>query len=389
MTKFQRSLTIFIIVLGIGLSLGTLILLSSERDFVILYAADVSLVHGVNPYDAPAVSELFVSLRGGQPEDYSFPPLAYPPWYLLTTFYLGWLSPALAARIWYMLNVTMIVGAVWLLTENWPLKKRALAASASLLFLPVFGLLSVGQFTAPLLFGTALFLRSVRRESVWEAVPGLLLLTFKPNLGVWILLAGLGWLACQRSRRSYFYRLLGGMLLGGFLLGGVSLIFIPTWPWDYWHALRGFGAMTTFAACDTCASLSLALAAWFTGQAGMTWGILIGLGLLLLISGGIALWKRSLLRSLYALLALVALLTLLLMPYGMDYDYILLIVPFLWLARRARRPLDWLMPGLAYFVPWLLLLLSTRQWLNISLIFSAVLLLAAMISSHAQEASAA
>lgn len=386
--RLKRYATFFLAALGVGLYIGTLTLLRFDGDFIVLYTADVSLRHGVNPYNLLAVRTLFASLPGGLPVSVSLSPLAYPPWYLLSTFYLGWLPPAIAARVWYLLNTAMISLSIWLLAEGWSIKKRFLTVCAAIFFLPVYGLLIVGQYTAPLLLGATLFLHAVRRESVWGAILGLLLLTFKPHFGGWIFLAGAGWLLFRQTKRHYPYRVLAGTLTGGLLLAGVSLLLIPTWPQDYWQAIRGFGAMETFVTCDICASLPVLLTKWITGRASMTGGVIAGIGLLLLITSGVVIWKCSILQDLDTLLAFAILLALLLMPYGINYDFMLLIFPLLWLMRRVHRRGDWLAPGFAYLIPWLALLLFDRQAVNISLSFSAILLLTVLLFSP-QSAEAA
>ncbi|MDO9130098.1 MAG: hypothetical protein Q7U34_09555, partial [Anaerolineales bacterium] len=73
---------------------------------------------------------------------------------------------------------------------------------------------------------------------------------------------------------------------------------------------------------------------------------------------------------------------------GLNYDFMLLIFPFLWLMRRVHRRGDWLVPGFAYFIPWLALLLVDRQVVSISLLFSAILLLTVLLFSP-QSAEAA
>jgi hypothetical protein len=60
-------------------------------------------------------------------------------------------------------------------------------------------------------------------------------------------------------------------------------------------------------------------------------------------------------------------------PYLQNYDYLLLVVPLIELARRKRRPLEWIAMGIAYGLPYVSLALwGTRG--NASLIVSACIL---------------
>jgi hypothetical protein len=67
------------------------------------------------------------------------------------------------------------------------------------------------------------------------------------------------------------------------------------------------------------------------------------------------------------------LVTLIVSPYLQSYDYILLLVPFILLARVMRSPMAWIALALAYALPLIgLVLLGTLG--NISLIISACIL---------------
>ena len=69
------------------------------------------------------------------------------------------------------------------------------------------------------------------------------------------------------------------------------------------------------------------------------------------------------------------LVTLLVSPYLLNYDFVLLIVPIFILAGQAKNRLDWFLIGAAYILPWLGLGLFGRQG-NVVLILSTFLVAA-------------
>src|SRR5688572_260282 len=164
--------------------------LPSHSDFSAIYNTDLALVHGVPIYDIPAVESLAMKASGIPQEKFFLARFPYPPWYALSTFYLGLMPARAAATLWFELNLVMLFLSVWLLTDGWSGRWRLVAFPLSLFFLPVLGALSVGQYDFPVLLGTSLLTYSLRKENVPLTVAGIILLTFKPHVGALILLAG-------------------------------------------------------------------------------------------------------------------------------------------------------------------------------------------------------
>ena len=100
------------------------------------------------------------------PEKFFLARFPYPPWYALSTFYLGWMPAKAAATLWFELNLVMLFLSVWLLTDGWPGRWTLIAFPLALFFLPVLGALSVGQYDFPVLLGTSLLIYSLRKENV-------------------------------------------------------------------------------------------------------------------------------------------------------------------------------------------------------------------------------
>src|SRR5512133_25849 len=194
------------------------------QDFSVMYFTNKGLLNGIHIYDYLAQLDFVKTLTS---PGFTFHPYPYPPWYALATIYLGWLPIQVAARMWFFMNLAMIGGAAWLLTPGWKPVPRIFAAFASIMFIPAFGLLIVGQYSPPVLLGGALFIWSTRKKSAeWTAV-GLLLMTFKPHIGGILFVAGFGWLLYNsRLPRS---------------LENGSLAHLP------WRAVPGTTSPTTWA----------------------------------------------------------------------------------------------------------------------------------------------
>ena len=106
------------------------------QDFSVMYFSVKGLLAGIPIYDYPAQLEF---VKGITPAGFSFHPYPYPPWYALSTFYLGFLSIQVAARAWFLMNITMLSLSAWLLTPGWKAPWRILACLAAILFYPAFG----------------------------------------------------------------------------------------------------------------------------------------------------------------------------------------------------------------------------------------------------------
>jgi len=345
------------------------------QDFSVMYFTNQGLLNGIQIYDYPA-QLAFVKTQ--TPVSFTFHPYPYPPWYALATLYLGGLPIQVAARVWFFLNLALIGGAAWLLTPRWKAIPQILGIFAAIMFIPAFGLLIVGQYSAPVLFGAALFAWSARKQSVgWTAV-ALLLITFKPHIGGILFLAGFGWLIYARryergkpqftendpllagfrqaqpsaSVKRYAQRAIWLTLLGGVVLAGLGFLADPAWPLTYLQSLGRYRDLPGVQTCGLCASLSVALVRVVTGQSQTGMAAWVSLALAAGV-GALLFWRfRAHLQEAAALTALAATVTLLIDPYLLNYDYILLLIPLFWLARKPR------FAALVYFIPWAALALG-------------------------------
>lgn len=369
----KRILSWILVSLIFGLMLAAAYLplpVQPYQDFQIIYHADMGLLRGIPLYDHVGQMKIIGDLAGVQPEQVILHPFPYPPWYAMAALPLVLLPIEVAARLWLELNVAMLMFTVWLLTEDWKPWKRLVTFPLALIFLPVLGALLVGQYVFPVLLGMALFVYALKHEKpLLTAIAGALL-TFKPHLGALVLLAGLVHLWLQSD--TFGRRALWAMIFTGVLLFGVGFLADPAWPLNYLKSLTGFRALEGVTSCDLCVSLPVMLSS-LTGAGGIQSGFWLA-GILLLTFVGLFLSKNQ--KQFFPpdwLVGTFALVTLLVSPYLLNYDYVLLLIPLFFMASRALTLGEWSLTGLIYLIPWLGLGLFGRQG-NITLVLSTLLM---------------
>lgn len=346
--------------------------LPAGSDFSALYNTDLALVNRVPIYDLPRVEALAVQHSGIPPEKFFLARFPYPPWYALSTFYLGLLPDPAAATLWFELNLAMLFLSVWLLTDGWPGRLRLVAFPLALFFLPVLGALAVGQYDFPVLLGTALLIYALRKENVALTVLGAVLLTFKPHIGALILLSALGWLIASRS--NFGRGAIRSSLGAGVVLFVAGFLADPSWIVSYPKMLLNYQNEDNVATCSECASLPVWLSRWFFGGslANAMWLALI----LLILLVSVFYFIHASLRSHELLLSAATLATLLASPYLYNYDFLLLLIPFAALINRG----NWIQKisvVICYLVPTFLILFYGREG-NLSLLL-VTLVMAALL----------
>src|ERR1051325_1177503 len=146
--KRQHILLLSIILLAIllpAIAISIPTSLPANSDFSAIYNTDLALVHRVPIYDLTKVQALAVQHAGIAPEKFFLARFPYPPWYALSTFYLGLLPAQAAATLWVELNLLMLFLSVWFLTDGWSGRLRLIAFPLALFFFPVVGALAIGQ----------------------------------------------------------------------------------------------------------------------------------------------------------------------------------------------------------------------------------------------------
>ena len=362
------SILLFVIIL-FSVALYVPNSLPAHSDFSAIYNTDLALVHRVPIYDLEKVEALAVQYAEIPPEKFFLARFPYPPWYALSTFYLGLMPAKTAATLWFELNLVMLFLSVWLLTDGWPGRWRLIAFPLALFFFPVLGALSVGQYDFPVLLGTSLLIYSLRKENVPLTVAGMVLLTFKPHVGALILLAGLGWLIYHRS--DFGKRLIRPLPAAAAVLFLVGFLADPSWIISYPRLLLNYQSEGNVSNCSECASVPVSLSRWFFdgSLANALW-----IAIVLLLAFGLMLYfLRTFLKAHEFLLNAALLITLLASPYLYNYDFLLLLVPFAELARRGTLA-EKIIVFVCYLVPTYALLFYGREG-NLSLLIVSLLLL--------------
>lgn len=343
--------------------------LPAHSDFSAIYNTDLALVNRIPIYNIPKVEALAQQHSDLPAENFFLARFPYPPWYALSTFYLGLWPANVAATLWFELNLAMLFLSVWLLTEGWSGRARLIAFPLALFFLPVLGALSVGQYDFPILLGTSLLIHSLRKGNVTLTTLGIVLLTFKPHVGALILLSVLGWLIA--SRNSFAWRVIRSTAIAAGFLFVIGFLADPAWIISYPKMLLNYQSEGNVAGCSECASLPVWLSRWlFNGSLSNA----VWIALALLIVFGILFYSlRFSFKSQELLLTAALLVTLLVSPYLYNYDFLLLLIPFAVLVSKTN-PGQIVIVILCYLVPTLALILYGRAG-NISLIIVSMVMI--------------
>jgi len=356
--------------------------LPAHSDFSAIYNTDLALVHGVPIYDLRAVESLAVKASGIPPEKFFLARFPYPPWYALSTFYLGLLPAKAAATLWFELNLVMLFLSIWFLTDGWSPRLRLIAFPLALFFLPVLGALSVGQYDLPVLLGISLLVYSLRKENAALTTLGAALLTFKPHIGALILLSALIHLILRGD--NFGRRALRSILIAGVLLFLVGFIADPAWPVSYPNMLLNYQNEGNVTACSECASLPVWLSRWFF-DGSLTKAAMIAVVFLIALVLLFSSVRIALLNSPALLLTSALVVTLLVSPYLYNYDFILLLVPFAVLINSSRNFINHIVVIVCYLVPTFAIAFWGRHG-NISLIIVTILI-ALLLYLRAKESS--
>ncbi len=316
-------LLVLIIMLAVALYVPNSLPIHS--DFSAIYNTDLALVNGVPIYDLAAVEAIAVEASGIPADKFFLARFPYPPWYALSTFYLGLLPAKAAGTLWFEINLVMLFVSVWFLTDGWHPRLRLIAFPLALFFLPVLGALSVGQYDFPVLLGASLLIYSLRRENMALMTLGAVLLTFKPHIGALILLSVVIYLFAHKN--SFGQRAIRSILLAGVFLFVIGFVADPAWPVSYPKMLLNYQAEGNVTACSECASLPVWLSRWFF-DGSLAKAALIASGLLIVLVVVFFVKRNVWLKSPALLISFTLLITLLVSPYLYNYDFILLLVPF-------------------------------------------------------------
>lgn len=350
----MKKAMIFLVFIAVLMLIAVYIPLpvTSNLDFQVLYFADNSVLQGIPLYDRASQAAWYAEALDIPPEEVFVLPFPYPPWYAIATLPLALMPMQAAARMWFLLNATMLIVSAWLFTDGWQPYKRLISFVVVFFILPVLGGLFVGQYVFPAILGMALIVYAMQHEQSGWLAAGMALTTFKPHIGIFVLAAILIHLLGRRdefARRAFWSTAGAGLFLFmiGFLADGA-------WPLAYFHSLIDF---KTVSQCGNCISLPLALGGLigvsFDGTAPLA-------GAIFLLAAGLFVGTKHPLGD-EASIAYFACVPLLVNPYLQNYDFAFLLVPLFFLARTASSKMDWLWVGLLILLPWIGLLALQRE----------------------------
>ncbi len=357
LTAALSSFLLIIVLLAIAIYLP--FPLDPYLDFQVLHRADSGILHGIPLYDQAGQAQRVADELGVSVDKVLVLPFPYPPWYAVFTLPLALLSINVAVRMWFLLNVAMLLTSVWLLTDGWQPRKRLYSFIAAFLFLPIFGALIVGQYVFPTILGMALIVYALKHQRVGPLALGMALVTFKPHIGIFLLLAMLVHLLLRRDdfgRRAFWATTFAGIFL--FLVGFIA---DRAWIITYPQSLFNFKNVSE---CEICVSLPLTI------------GRLVGLGFDqsmpvagVLLVGLVALFIGSRYRlGDEAFVAFFVCVPLMVNPYLLNYDFSFALVPLFYLAGSARSKTDWSWIALIFLLPWIGLILFERAGNSVLLV---------------------
>ncbi len=319
---------------------------------------------------------------GTLPENVYVPQFPYPPWYALSTFYLGLLPIQSAAMLWFEINLVMLFFTVWFLSADWHPRLRLFSFLAPFFFIPVIGTLGVGQYDFPVLLGSAASIYAIRHQRLALTSIGAALLTFKPHIGIPIFLAILIYFSLLRdlfSRRALAW-IFGGVAF----LCVFGLIADRAWLIDYPLSFLTYQTGADIAACAACDSLPAWLAGHLIPNSTLTQMSLFGAVLFIVLVLSFSLIRSRLLKSPDYLINASILIVLLANPHLYNYDFILLLAPFALLAEGSRSWLERICWIILYVFPFFAIVIFGRFLGDPSLLF-VTLMLVVLIFIHARK----
>jgi len=327
--------------------------LPTNSDFNAVYTASVALVHRTPIYDIPAVKTVAAKAAGVPVEKFFLAPFPYPPWYALSTFYLGLLPIKQAALLWFEINLMLVFLSIWFLTDGWNGRLRLIAFPLGLFFLPVIGALSVGQNVFPVLLGGSMLVYALKKENVALLTLGAVLVTYKPHIGALMLLSVLVWSIASQS--NFGRRATRSILLAGAFLFVIGFLADPAWHIRYPQMLLGitsvnYGGESSGALCSNCTSLPVFFSRWFLNGTLLT-AALVALALLALLLALTIQNRSRFLQEPVLLLNMALFATLLVSPYLFNYDFVLLLIPFAVLASGKPGIVPTIVVILCYLIP--------------------------------------
>jgi hypothetical protein len=170
---------------------------TGKDDFTAYWSAGRLNAAGQDPYDPGQVlrTERMIGWAPARPLMIYCPPSTLP-----LVMLVGWMSYAVARRVWLILQIGVTLCCAHCLWQHYrgPPRLRWLAPLLALVFFPVIASLMVGQLGPTLLLGLVGFQHYARRDQWWQAGVCLALLALKPQLVPVLWVAVLLWAVAKR-----------------------------------------------------------------------------------------------------------------------------------------------------------------------------------------------
>jgi hypothetical protein len=324
--EFATQLAFFFTLLGFGVTA----FMGGGVDFRGYYAAGTLVLRGGNPYDYAQLAPVLEELTGFSGNN----PYYYPPWYCLFFAPLSFIPYQVARALWLIINLVLFylsleylrVAMEWK-ADGW---RRWGAFFSAVVMFAAYCLYSE-QAGILLLFGLALALKAIKRDRPVLIGLGLVIAITKPQvtilavvfLGLWLL-----------SRKPSAVLWASGWIVVLTILASIA---IPRW-WEFDRT--GFGHGITYRLDGTDRTVSKRVYAtafdFFSYvlhiEPPLEYFVIAGVGLLGLVIVGLV-WYRYRYNPV-GLVAASIILTLLITPYALQYDYVPLTVTLLWIFMR-------------------------------------------------------
>lgn len=212
--------------------------MAGSRDFVSYWATGQQLVHGGNPYDGVAVTQIERSagLKAGTLI------MRNPPWALPLAWPLGFLPVRLASLLWSLVLLGCLLLSVKIVRELHG-SPPGLMHWLGLAFTPALISLTMGQTSLFALLGLALFLRH-HSSRPFTAGTALWLCALKPHLFLPFGAALLAWIVFTRA-----WKVMAGAVLAVIATSALAFLLAPHAWIDYLHLMRSPAVESEFVPC--------------------------------------------------------------------------------------------------------------------------------------------
>ena len=334
--------------IGLGLLLFfvymfTPLQLNPFHDFSVVYLTNKAFLNGIPIYSYLQQVEFIKAIT---PPGFEFHPFPYPPWFSLITLFLGKLDMYIAAKVWSFINLIMAFAAIWFLTDGWSRNKRVVAIVLAVLFTPFLGLFSVGQFTGPIVLGSAIIIYANKKKVLPLFILGMFFLTFKPHLGGPIFLAMMIWIFAYKDEFGKKAMLFFIPIMG--VVSAIGFIMDPNWIVNYPRSLMQYSSLPGVDVCNKCASLlaKIILLPWANISKPLAYGVAFVLILLEIIV--LLKYVPSVFAKIDGAISVSIFAALLFLPYTMLYDYTLLFIP--WIFVWAKNKFFAIFPLFSYLI---------------------------------------